>query len=456
MVTTGPCRYGLPQRPPATAPRGRPGPVRAVITLLALGLLLAGCATPPEERAGAAASNGRPIRPAPPAAEGAIDALLDEIGLRGQVGQHFIIPLKTAHIYDRTRKNTQQVLPAGYIVYPWNVASREQLTRLTKDLRRIAEESTGVRPFVAVDQEGGRVQALRIPSLHRHPPARSMGLHEDSDYTEAVGYVAAVELRSVGVNMNLAPVLDLYGGGAPAGDASPEAGSSRPNGRDEDNRGAGAPGDAPGEGPAQVDPEHDAGVIGDRAFDRRPDVVAELGLAYAGGLRRGGVISVAKHFPGHGATTVDSHGTLPVVAQSLPELRRTHLRPFAAAVYGGIPAVMTAHILYPRVDKKHPVSLSRRWLQDVLRKELGFGGVIMADAVEMRALSANYSLKEILLLGLRAGVDLFLITDWIDPVEAADTVMNLVEHGLVSKERIREGARRVLEVKAEYGLLPAQ
>lgn len=466
MATTGASGYGLRQRPADTAqrerrtaagPAARPphaaarppvrptrpavgwrgaagafaGSVGPAVPLLALLLvILTGCVTPPEERPGAAAS-GRPMPPPPPAAEGTIDALLDEMGLRGQVGQHFIIPLKTAHVYDRTRKDTQRVLPAGYIVYPWNVESREQLTRLTKDLGRIAVESTGVRPFVAVDQEGGRVQALRIPSLHRHPPARSMGLHEDPAYTEAVGYVTAVELRSVGINMNLAPVLDLYGGGEPAGDD-------------------------PRDGPAQEGPDHDGGVIGDRAFDSRPDVVAELGLAYAGGLRRGGVIAVAKHFPGHGATTVDSHGTLPVVAQRLSELRGTHLRPFAAAVEGGFPAVMTAHILYPRVDKDHPVTLSQRWLQGVLREDLGFGGVIIADAVEMRALSANYSLKEILLLGLRAGVDLFLVTDWIDPVEAVDTVMALVEHGLVSKEQIREGARRVLELKAEYELLPAQ
>ncbi|MFW5729665.1 MAG: glycoside hydrolase family 3 N-terminal domain-containing protein, partial [Spirochaetota bacterium] len=287
----------------------------------------------------------------------------------------------------------------------------------------------------------GRVQALRIPSLHRHPAARSMGMYDDADYTEAVGYVTAVELRSLGVNMNLAPVIDLYGPGPPEGSPSPREGEPPPGPA------------GPTAGGSERAPDHDSGVIGDRAFDTRPDIVAELGNAYAAGLRRGGVIAVAKHFPGHGATIVDSHGALPTVSQNLAQLRGSHLRPFAAAVDAGIPAVMTAHILYPQVDKDHPVTLSGRWLQGILREDLAFRGVIVSDAVEMRALTANYSLKEILLLGLRAGIDLFLITDWIDPVEAVDTVVALVEHGLVSKERIREGARRVLELKNSYGLL---
>jgi beta-N-acetylhexosaminidase len=302
-------------------------------------------------------------------------------------------------------------LPAGFILYPWNIESREQTVALTKELHRRTQETTGTAPFLAVDQEGGRVQALRLPSLHEHPPARAMGVHADRSYMEAVGYVTAVELQSLGINMNFAPVLDLYGGS-------------------------------------------DVGVIGDRALAAAPEAVAELGVAYAGGLRRGGVVAVSKHFPGHGATAVDSHGALPRVERTFAELVGSHLKPFAAAAEAGVPAMMTAHIVYPRVEKELPATLSSVWLREILRDRLGFDGLIVTDALEMRAIADNYSLKETLHLGLEAGINVFLITTTIDPIEAAKAVETLVRHGLVSKEQIREGARRVLELKAAYGLLP--
>lgn len=432
----------------------------ALLLLTAAALLLAGCGSSPEttgpqapavsgapdggdsaagvpdagsssaardRRAGGSPSgsgSARPARrqpgvPAPPdrgtprGRASGIDLILDEMGLSGQIGQHFIMPLETPGVSEATRKRIQLVSPAGYILYPWNVRDRGQLRELTAELRQLTRETTGQRPFIAVDQEGGRVQALRIDSLHEHPAASHMGAYDDPAYMEAVGYVTGVELASLGITMNFAPVLDLQG--------------------DLDRGGR--------------------GVIGDRALAPSPETVAELGLAYAEGLRRAGVIPVAKHFPGHGATAVDSHGSLPTVSASLDELREAHLLPFVEAAKAQIPAVMTAHIRYPAVEKELPVTLSRRWLQDILRGELGFTGVVVTDAMEMRAIADNYSLKEALYRGLQAGVNLFLLTAWIDPVEARNTVARLVAQGIVSEAQIREGARRVLELKAQFGLL---
>jgi beta-N-acetylhexosaminidase len=332
------------------------------------------------------------------------------MGLRGQIGQHFIIPLRTTEVYAKTVKNTRGVEPAGYILYPKNIGSRQQLQALTKQLRALAKRHTGSLPLVAVDQEGGRVRALRLPSVTGQPSAHDMGRYNDTLYMESAGYTAAIELSSLGINMNFAPVLDLYG-------------------------------------------DEDRGVIGDRALSPDPDTVTRLALAYAAGLKRGGVIAVGKHFPGHGATSVDSHGELPRVYASRWALEETHLRPFAAASDAGIPALMTAHIVYPRLDKWRPATLSSVWLTEILREDLGFEGVIVSDALEMRALTDNFTVKETLRLGLDAGINLFLITDWIDSIRAVESVVAMVEHGLVSRTRIRDGARRVLELKQKYGLL---
>jgi beta-N-acetylhexosaminidase len=393
----------------------------AVCALTALALLTA-CATPPQEgerpRASEAPVESDLPRRAPDAdtekdtddTAGPMAGLLDAMGLRGQIGQRFIIPLRTTQAYARTVKNTRATRPAGYILYPKNISSRQQVQGLTKELGTLATAHTGLRPLIAVDQEGGRVRALRVPSVHDQPSAREMARYGDEAYMEAAGYIAGVELSNLGINMNFAPVLDLYSG-------------------------------------------EDTGVIGDRALSADPQRVSRLALAYAEGLERGGVVAVGKHFPGHGATTVDSHGRLPRVYASRRSLERTHLRPFAAAIEAGVPALMTAHIVYPWIDKSRPATLSPVWLTEILRRDLGFGGVIVSDAVEMRALTDNYSVKEILRFGFEAGVDLFLITDWIDPIEAAEEVVAMVEHGIISREQVREGARRVLELKLRYGLL---
>jgi len=388
------------------------------VCALAVVVLLAACATsPPGEapsHASRAGADGEPDRMPPgrvPEEDGDhIDRLLREMGLRGQIGQHFIIPLQTTQVYAKTIKNTRGAKPAGYILYPKNITSRRQLQGLTKQLRALADTHTETLPFVALDQEGGRVRALRLPSVTAQPAAHDMGRYNDSRYMESAGYTAAVELLSLGINMNFAPVLDLYG-------------------------------------------EDDRGVIGDRALSADPDTVSRLAVPYAAGLEQGGVIAVGKHFPGHGATSVDSHGELPRVYASRWALEKTHLRPFAAAVEAGIPALMTAHIVYPRIDKARPVTLSPIWLTEILREDLGFQGVIVSDALEMRAVTDNFTVKETLRLGLDAGINLFLITDWIDPIRAVESVVSMVEHGLISRTQIRDGARRVLELKQKHQLL---
>jgi beta-N-acetylhexosaminidase len=247
--------------------------------------------------------------------------------------------------------------------------------------------------------------------MPQFPSARSWARHEDEAYVEAASYVVNRELASVGLNMNFAPVLDVY--------------------------------------------EHaDDSIIGDRAFADEPELVGRLGTAYLEGAERAGIIAVPKHFPGHGSTSIDSHGRLPVVSLSQSELYERHLHPFRTAVSSGAEAVMTAHLLLPALDPEHPATLSRPIIDGILREELGFGGVVISDGVAMGAISENYSITEAIELSIRAGVDVILVHARYDVSRLVAETVELLEKGAISYDDLVAGTRRVLTLKARHGLLP--
>jgi beta-N-acetylhexosaminidase len=340
-----------------------------------------------------------------------VDELLAGMTLEQLVGQRFVTFLDGPEITSEEDRLVRRGLVGGFIIYPQNVVDRDQVADLTSELQRTAASgSPGVGLLLAADQEGGRVAALRLSDMPRFPAARSWARHEDEAYVEAASYVVNRELRSVGINMNFAPVLDVY--------------------------------------------EHaDDSIIGDRAFAADPELVGRLGRAYLRGADRAGVIAVPKHFPGHGSTAVDSHGRLPVVALPAEKIYGRHLQPFRAAVASGAEAIMTAHLLFPALDPAHPVTLSRPIIEGLLREELGFTGVVISDGVAMGAISQNYSIAEAIELSIDAGIDIILVHTRYDVSELVETTVELVEAGRISQDRVIEGTRRVLELKARHGLL---
>jgi beta-N-acetylhexosaminidase len=227
---------------------------------------------------------------------------------------------------------------------------------------------------------------------------------------EAVAYIISREALSLGCNINLAPVLDLY---------------DRP----------------------------DDSIVGDRSMGINPVQVGERGVYYMFGAQRAGIAVVAKHFPGHGRTTVDSHHSLPVVEVSEKTLLNEDLLPFQIAIRHGVDAIMTAHILYPQIDPDFPVTLSATFLRGLLRGRLGFQGVIISDDIEMGALASRYSPEEIVKYGINAGIDILLEFGSFDVLKLIDEVHTMVESGEIHPEVIDEGARRVLRLKWKYGLL---
>ena len=232
--------------------------------------------------------------------------------------------------------------------------------------------------LIGIDQEGGTRFALREP-FTAWPSAAELGRIGDPALTEQVARAMAVELRAVGCNLNFAPMLDLH-------------------------------------------VNQDSPVTTDRSFGGDPHRVAKMGVAFDRGLRAGRVLSCAKHFPGHGDAAVDPHLDLPVFMGTMERLESMELVPFAAAVAAGVPLVMTAHILLPQIDPENPASLSRILLDGVLRRRMGFGGVILADDLGMGAIARKYGPGEAAVQTLRAGTDIAMLChDWsaIEPAVGA-------------------------------------
>ena len=273
-------------------------------------------------------------------------AVADHLGrmsLEQKIGQRFLSFVPGTVMGEKTRAAISRHGFGGVVLNFQNIKTGDQLRRLVAELQGVSA-TTGVGLFVAVDQEGGRVARLQLPEITRLPPASRWADHRDPRYVESVAYVTATEIRRLGCNMNLAPVLDLY-------------------------------------------TRSDDTVIGDRSFGSDPELAGTLGAAYVRASREAGVLAVVKHFPGHGETVVDSHRTLPVVSTSAEELRGRVVAPFRAAIRAGAEAVMTAHVLYPGQDPTYPATMSRRIVEELLRGELGFEGIVVSDAIEMGALA---------------------------------------------------------------------
>ncbi|RMF87715.1 MAG: beta-N-acetylhexosaminidase [Nitrospinota bacterium] len=279
-------------------------------------------------------------------------------------------------------------------------------------LHRLATCTPRSIPFLmAIDQEGGQVSRLP-PPFTQFPSPALLGQRRSTALVRRIAHMMARELRVAGINMNLAPVLDV-----------------------------------------NTNPENP--VIGSRSFSPDPSLVSSLGVAFIKALQGQGVIATAKHFPGHGDTSLDSHLTLPVVPHDRERLSRVELVPFSAAIRAGVESVMTAHVLYPQLDPLFPATLSRSILEGLLREGCGFGGVIITDDLSMQAITKHYSLGEAALLAFQAGADLLLISrDSEQQWEAYQAILTAVQQGKISLARLSQSVRRVLALKRRFPLPP--
>jgi beta-N-acetylhexosaminidase len=291
--------------------------------------------------------------------------------LRRTAAQMFMIGIPGPTLDRETHAFLAEHPPGGVILFKRNVRTARQVRALVTELH---ETGAGVTPLVAIDHEGGRVHRLPRPFTH-FPPAMTVAAGGDAKVVEAVGRAMGRELAAVGFDLDFAPVLDVW---------------SNPRNR----------------------------VIGDRALGTTPARAARLALALARGLERGGVLTCGKHFPGHGDTTGDSHFVLPRVRRSRRDLEALELLPFRRAIAAGVPALMTAHVVYPALDRR-PATLSSKICRDLLRRRLGFAGVLFSDDLEMNAVAGRTTPGRAAVAALRAGCDMLLVCQSLPAARAA-------------------------------------
>jgi len=345
------------------------------------------------------------------AADTPVKVILEKMSIEQRIGQRFISKIEGTGLTDRIVSLIREENIGGVILYPWNVSDATQVKTLIQGIQDVAAfNSPSVRLFICVDQEGGRVNALKLQETSSLTPPFFWGLKQDPDYVRAAAYIISKEIRGLGCNMNFAPVLDLYG-------------------------------------------TADKTIIGDRSMGTDPQTIGNLGIAYVEGAKKAGIIPVVKHFPGHGSSTVDSHHSLPVVEIDETTLRNRDLKPFETAISGGVEAMMTAHVLFSKIDPEYPVTLSSRILREILRGELNFEGVVISDGMSMGALSNNFELTDTLRLMFKAGVDLILVHHKYDLRELMNIVRELYRNGEITEGEINEGVERILQLKLNNGLI---
>jgi beta-N-acetylhexosaminidase len=288
---------------------------------------------------------------------------------------------------------------AGVVHFASNIAGEEEVAGLNAQLRDVAPY-----PIISVDEEGGDVTRLAHAQGSPYPGNAALGAVDDPDLTELVYSAMGADLRALGFTLDFAPSGD-------------------------------------------VNSADDNPVIGTRSFGASPEVVSRHTVAAVRGLQRTGLAACVKHFPGHGATTVDSHFDVPTVDVPLDVLHKRELAPFAAAIKAGVKSVMTAHVRVPLVTGAAPATLSRSALTDLLRGELGFDGVVITDSMEMAAVRGTVGMADGAVLALAAGADLLCTggelrgQEIVEPM--VDAIVRAVEDGQLAAERLADAAARV-------------
>lgn len=327
------------------------------------------------------------------------DNKIDEMSLEEKIGQLLIISYRKDDIKEKLPTILEEVKPGGFILFSENITTYDDTINLIKSIKN----SNDIPLFIGIDEEGGNVQRLKNLKDYKTSDIPYMSYVKTINDAYNLGKVIAEELRVFGINLDFAPVIDCNW-------------------------------------------DNPKSVIGKRAFEGDYTTVAKLGVSLAKGLKNNKVIPTYKHFPNHGATATDSHQDLPVINKTEEELLNNDLIPYQEAIKNNADMIMISHLALPKITKDYtPASLSYEIITNLLKKKLGFKGLVVTDALNMQALTKNYSEKEILIKAINAGADLLLMPE--DPVNAVKIIKEAVNGGLISEERINESVEKILSLK---------
>ncbi|MEC0227848.1 beta-N-acetylhexosaminidase [Paenibacillus alba] len=346
--------------------------------------------------------------------------------LREKIGQMLLCGFEGTEVTEELKALITEHRIGGVIYFARNVANTQQVAGLSNQLQQIAMDA-GVAPlWISIDQEGGMVARI-TEGIALMPGQMALAAGADASAGESdrlnkgshaayeAAWVSGTELRALGINMNFAPVLDI---------------NNNP----------------------------DNPVIGVRSFGESSQLVAEFGQKAIAGFQDANVVATAKHFPGHGDTSVDSHLDLPTIQHDQERIRSVELVPFVQAIENGVDAIMSSHIYFPALEsEKLPVTLSKSVLTGLLREELGYEGVIMTDCMEMHAISEHYGTVSASVMAVEAGADLILISHRRDlQIEAIAAIEQAVSEGRLTEAQIDASVSRVLALKERRGVLGPQ
>lgn len=326
------------------------------------------------------------------------------------LGQLFMVGLPGSDLDTETRDLIHRYGIGNFILFRRNVVDPLQLAKLCRDLKAACQDKGLAPPLISIDQEGGPVARLKPPFSQFSGAAGIAKAANPEAEAYRFAYITAKELKLVGCNMNLAPVMDL---------------------------------DVPGTDP----------VMEKRTLGSDPESVGHLGSIIIKGLQKQGILATAKHFPGIGGVKLDPHRDLPVMETSASILEKRELIPFRKAIAAKVAAIMTAHVNYPDIDPHLPATLSHVFITDLLRTRMGFNGLVVTDDLEMGAIEKHFHVEESAVQAVRAGADILLIChDKEKIVRAFEAVRTLLEKDEAARLRLKESLERIVTAKEQYNI----
>ena len=328
---------------------------------------------------------------------------LEEMTLQEKLGQFLIIGFEEPYLTDDLKAMIKEYKFGNFILFKRNIVDLKQLEALCREIHEVVMEATGIMPFISIDQEGGTV--VRI--MHKaafYPGSMTLAATNPNNAYE-VGKLMGNHLLSLGINMNLAPSLDVNN-----------------------------------------NPKNP--VIGIRSYSDDPTRVSEYGTKIIEGMQESGLIATAKHFPGHGDVDVDSHLGLPILPYDIKRLEEIELKPFKEAIAAGVKNIMSAHIVFKAIDEENPATLSKAILQGLLRDKLKYKGLITSDCMEMNAIADTMTTPVGTAAGIVAGIDLACVCHTKErQIDSLKMIKQAIDDNLITNEEIDEKIERILKYK---------
>lgn len=340
----------------------------------------------------------------------AAEQITAKLSLEQKIGQMLMPAIPGKKMNPAALAMLQKYRPGGVILFGFNLGEAEDIGALTSALQKASMENSGLPLLISIDQEGGRVKRI-TSGVTQFPGNMAAGVANDKDLAYKWGQTLGLQLRTLGINMNLTPALDI-------------------------NNNAANP------------------VINTRSFGADVDTVSNMGAAYVKGLQKVGCLASGKHFPGLGNSAVDNHHRLSIIDFDLPRIEAVELVPFQKAIDAGLDCMMTTHAAFPNIlGSRDSATISSFFTTELLKNKMKFGGLVITDDMEMGGLTKEFDIGYGAVLAVKAGADIVLLSSWGGSLQKiTDAILAEVKNGTISEDRINASVQKIIGMKLKYGI----